>query len=162
VRALKYKDRAYIAEKAAEMMRDRILVEIDEETGEVFSPDVILPVPMHIKKRRKRGYDQAALIAKRLARCMNVPYDEYCIARKKQTSVMSSLSRDERKRNLVGAFGLAVGAAERVEGKDVLLVDDVFTTGATADACASILLEAGAANVDVFVFASGANARAKG
>jgi ComF family protein len=159
VRALKYRDQAHIADKLAEMMWDRIRSAADAETGEMCAPDLIIPVPMHIIKRRKRGYDQAALIAKRLAARMGLPYDERCIARSGQTSVMSSLRRDERKRNVHDMFALAGDAEKRVAGKDILLVDDVFTTGSTADACASVLLAAGAANVDVYTFASGANVR---
>jgi ComF family protein len=161
VRSLKYRDNPYIAEKLAKIMWERIREEIDEETGEVFTPDLILPVPMHIIKRRKRGYDQAVLMARRLSARMEVPCDENCIIRSDATSVMSSLGRSERKFNVSGAFSLAEGAEARVAGKDLLLVDDVFTTGSTADACASTLLSAGAAGVDIFVFASGMNMRIK-
>ncbi|MDR1953361.1 MAG: ComF family protein [Clostridiales Family XIII bacterium] len=161
VRSLKYRDNPYIAEKLAKIMWERIREEIDEETGEVFTLDLILPVPMHIMKRRKRGYDQAVLIARRLSERMEIPCDENCIIRDGETAVMSSLGRSERKLNVSDAFSMACGAAERVAGKNILLVDDVFTTGSTADACASVLYGAGAANVDIFVFAAGMNMQIK-
>ncbi|MDR1028387.1 MAG: double zinc ribbon domain-containing protein, partial [Clostridiales Family XIII bacterium] len=129
VRALKYRDRAYIAERLAEIMRDRILDEIDAETGEVFAPDLILPVPMYIIKKRKRGYDQAILMARRLALWLRIPCEERCLVRREATAVMSGLSRDARRRNVRDAFALREGAADRVAGRRVLLVDDVFTTG---------------------------------
>jgi predicted amidophosphoribosyltransferase len=92
---------------------------------------------------------------------MNLPCDENCIIRREETAVMSGLGRSDRKLNVIDAFSLANGAAERVAGKHILLVDDVFTTGSTADACTSTLLAAGAACVDIFVFASGMNMQVK-
>lgn len=156
VHQFKYKDKAYLGRKLAEIMYDRM-------RQEELKPDFILPVPMFKRKKRQRGYNQAAILAECLAKHMELPCDERLLVRVAETEAMSRLGALDRRRNIREVFSVPHNRAERLAGKTVLLVDDVYTTGSTADACAAALLEAGAAGVFVFTFASGANlTRAEG
>lgn len=146
----KYKDKAYLGRKLAEIMWDRI-----QEEG--INPDLILPVPMFGRKERKKGYNQAAVLAACLAAFMEKPFTGKLLIRIKETDAMNSLGAADRRRNISEAFAVRVNQKNILQGKTVLLVDDIFTTGSTADACSLTLLEAGAAKVFLFTFAAGAN-----
>ena len=92
-----------------------------------------------------------------LAKAMKKPYNGTVLVRNTETEAMSSLSAAERRRNIQEAFTIPANKREIITDKRILLIDDIFTTGSTADACASTLLEAGASKVWVFTFAAGAN-----
>ena len=106
--------------------------------------DCVTPVPLHEKELRRRGFNQAALLAKRLAALLQVPYAPL-LTKPYETLPQKTLPALERQGNLLGAF--AVEDAAAAQGKTVLLVDDVITTGATLDECAKMLKLAGAAEV---------------
>ncbi len=110
--------------------------------------DVVCPVPLHWTRYLTRGYNQAALLAKPLARELGLDYRPL-LTRKRRTRQQAKLSRDKRVQNVATAF-----AAMPAEGKRILLIDDVLTSGATSDACITTLLKAGAACVKVAVLAS--------
>jgi len=112
--------------------------------------DAITPVPMPPLRLIRRRYNQAAEIARPLATRLKIPYRPGLLARRGGES-QAGRSGAGRRRNVQGAFSVPKGA--KVEGKRILLIDDVFTTGATAEACARVLLKAGAAAVDVAVVA---------
>jgi len=132
VHALKYRGYTPVAAKLAAPL-------LAESVGGEF--DGIVPVPLHRARLRKRGFNQAALLARGLAGRMNSPVsDTLQVVRSTRDQV--ELSAAERRRNVAGAFL----AGTRTRGK-LLLVDDVFTTGATTNACAAALLRAGAAEV---------------
>lgn len=101
-----------------------------------FEPDVILPVPVHKKKKRQRGFNQAELVAKELGKLMNVSVDSNYLLRKENTVPQKELTRQQRKENLKNAFEIC--ETGKVYEK-VLLVDDIYTTGATMDAVSEIL-----------------------
>lgn len=149
IHSFKYKDKAYIGRKLAEILYDRIKIEEIEF-------DMVIPVPMYVKKQRKRGYNQAAVMAMSLAKFMEVPYEGKALVRVTETEPMSGLGALERKNNIQHAFNVE-GDKIELEGKRVLLVDDIYTTGSTVDSCASVLRAAGADKVFVITFASGAN-----
>jgi hypothetical protein len=129
---------------------------IDTGTGELSLPDMIVSVPMNEVKKRTRGYDQAEVIGAALAGRLGVPYKPGLLVRRAETSVMSSLSRAERGANTVGAFELRRGTpADCCRDRHIMLVDDVYTTGSTADACAAVLKDAGAKTITIFTFATG-------
>jgi ComF family protein len=106
--------------------------------------DMIVPVPLHWTRLWSRGYNQSAWLAAAYARLSKRPFLPQCLLRTKATSTQHGLSFAGRARNVAGAFDVS----EDVVGKAVLLVDDVYTTGATMNACAKALLRAGAAHVD--------------
>jgi ComF family protein len=112
--------------------------------------DLIVPVPMHWWRRWRRGFNQAELLASELARRTGLPLRN-AVRRKRWTPPQAGLSNSLRRKNVSNSFETAKPAA--VRGLHVLLVDDVFTTGATASACASALKRAGARRVSVLTLA---------
>lgn len=152
--AYKYGGRGYFSRKFGDMLYDRICCE-------ELEVDVIIPIPIHRKRERTRGYNQSALMAERLSDLWGVPADTKSFVRVKNTPFLRSLSPAERQARMEGAFELAGRGAERVKGKRVLMVDDIYTTGATADAFAETLTEAGAEGAWLITLASGGNRRPK-
>ena len=114
--------------------------------------DLIVPVPLHLKKLKKRGYNQSDSFAKGLAQVLEVPWEATILARTADTSTQTKKTRLERWQNVGALFSIADPGT--VYNKRVLLVDDVMTTGATLEACALVLLEAGAQEVSVAAIAS--------
>ena len=110
----------------------------------MWSPDVIIPVPIHISKYKERGFNQAGLIAQALGRAMQIPVDEEYLVRIVKTQPMKELSNRERIKNLQNAFQVR---EKVVRYRKVLIVDDIYTTGATFDACAAVLKDAGVSQV---------------
>ena len=113
--------------------------------------DVVIPVPLHRTRLRWRGFNQAALLGAALARRLNCALDVATLARVRSTASQTARDRAQRVRNVRDAF--TVRRPARVAGRRVLLVDDVMTTGATADECARVLRAAGARRIDVFTLA---------
>jgi competence protein ComFC len=112
---------------------------------EALAADVVVPVPLHRQRERERGYNQADLIAKPLARKLGLPYRAVLLVRTKPRPDKHILSLEERWDSVRGAFATRPGS--KVDNLRVLLVDDVMTTGATLDACAKALRGAGAKSV---------------
>ena len=111
--------------------------------------DFIVPVPLHWRRRHQRGFNQAGLLAKEIARRWNAPV-AHALRRTRATAAQSGLTNAKRRANLRGAFALASRFEKgALSGARVLLVDDVITTGASAAACAAVLKRAGAAHVAV-------------
>jgi competence protein ComFC len=110
-----------------------------------FGADAVVPVPLDRGRRRERGYNQAELIAKPLARLLGIPFRSYLLVRTRPRPNQLRLTRRERWETVRGAYAMHHDA--QVDKVRVLLVDDVFTTGATLDACSKALKEAGAARV---------------
>ena len=107
--------------------------------------DFIVSVPMTKRKLAERGYNQAQLIAQRLSSDIGIPYLTNALIKSKETTKQQNLSRDERKYNLAGVFEVA--KSNEINGKTILLIDDVFTTGATIEECSYALLANGAESV---------------
>ena len=112
--------------------------------------DVIVPMPLHWRKRLQRGFNQAELLAESLAQRTGIE-SVNALRRRKMTEAQAGLTRAQRRTNVAGAF--EVRRRDRVEGCHVLLIDDVLTTGATASACAAMLKRAGAKRVTVLTLA---------
>ena len=106
--------------------------------------DLVVPVPLGPKRERERGYNQAALLAAALCGRSGLPYSRSSVRRIRETRTQVGLSVGQRRENVRGAFG---ARPDLVSGKSVLLVDDVLTTGATLNACAEALKQAGAVRV---------------
>ncbi len=115
--------------------------------------DLIVPVPLSRWRLLWRQFNQAAVLARELSRHADVAMDPLLLTRARATRSQVGLTRDQRRRNVAGAFAVARSARRRVAGRNVLLVDDVITTGATVEACARVLKRAGAARVDVLALA---------
>ncbi|HXQ10869.1 MAG TPA: ComF family protein [Caulobacteraceae bacterium] len=115
--------------------------------------DAIAPVPLHRSRLLARRFNQAAEIARPLARRHRIAYLPDVLMRGRRTDSQAGKSGAARRRNVAGAFSTRTGLRRRVEGRRVLLIDDVLTTGATAEACARALRAAGARAVDVAVIA---------
>lgn len=146
VHALKYGDRldlgrpmgAWMARAGAELLAEA---------------EVIVPVPLHRMRLWRRQFNQAAVLAREVSRLSGVAWDPLALARVKPTASQVGMTRPQRVENVQGAFAVAPDRACAVAGRRVLLVDDVLTTGSTLNAAARALSRAGAASVDVLVFA---------
>ncbi|MBE6031806.1 MAG: ComF family protein [Clostridiales bacterium] len=125
--------------------------------GKIPGDVVVMAVPMHRAKRRRRGYDQAQVLGKALARHLGRPFYGDCLVRAEATAPMMSLGGHDRLRNVSGAF--TVRFPERFRDEKVLLVDDIYTTGSTVDACGKALLAAGAKEIYMVSAASGYGSR---
>ena len=121
--------------------------------------DIVVPVPLHERKLRIRGFNPSFLLVRnwpRIFEMLNgqmpvIPVDKDILARKKWTASQTGLGRKERLQNIKNAF--VVNDTSKIEGKRILLVDDVYTTGATANECAKVLLKGGSKQVDVLTLA---------
>ena len=138
---LKYAGRPGVAETMAQLMRRHV--------GE--GDGILAPVPLHRWRIWRRGYNQSALIVRALARGSGLPADLALIERTKATPPLRGLGRRERALAVRGAFRL--GRGRDVKGQAITLVDDVFTSGATANACAKLLKRSGAAQVNILCWA---------
>jgi ComF family protein len=141
---LKYSDRAELARPIARWMA-RAGADV------LADADLLAPVPLHPLRLWRRRFNQAAALAAEVSRQTGKPCDLAALFRVKATRSQVGLSRAQRAENLQGAFRVAEGAA--VRGMNVVLIDDVLTSGATANAASRVLLRAGAKRVDVLVFA---------
>lgn len=119
-----------------------LLVSFWEETP--LDADVLVPVPLHARRLRERGYNQATLLARHLGRALGLPVAQDCLHRSRYTVSQTQLNAQERSRNVEGAFTCT---GPGVHGRRVLLIDDVCTSGATLGACSSALKEGGAQSV---------------
>jgi ComF family protein len=114
-------------------------------------PDLLLPVPLASRRQRQRGFNQAGLLCEWLSPLLQMPLQKDWLLRVIDTPAQQQLDAATRKRNLRKAFALAPGSA--IHGRHIALVDDVLTTGATAESLARLLNKAGAARVDVYCLA---------
>ena len=138
IRQLKYQNAKYVALPLAQQMANCYL-------AEGFDCDLVISVPLHSKREKERGYNQAQLLAAPLAQALGLPLVSDVLIRRHETPSQTLLNRKERERNLKSAF--KANKKSKVLGKTVLLVDDVFTTGATMDSCSEVLVKAGAKQV---------------
>ena len=115
--------------------------------------DILVPVPLHRARLFQRRYNQAALLARALSRSSGLPTIPDALIRIRPTTALGDKSARERMEEVGGAFALRPARAAAIAGRRILLIDDVMTSGATADACARALLDAGAGAVDVLVAA---------
>jgi ComF family protein len=149
----KYKGKTQLAEPLGRILFYQFISAFDPQ-----SVDYVIPVPLHMKRMRKRGFNQSYLLVNRWDEWMkNIDpswegrVDRHILVRHRWTEPQTGLGRKNRKKNMKGAFGLTQPVS--VVNKRILLVDDVFTTGATVDECAGLLLKAGAEAVDVLTLA---------
>ena len=150
--AIKYKNRREYLDFYAAAMDYRF-----RTTVENWHADLLIPVPVHPSRRRSRGFNQAEELAVRLGRCWNIPVDPELLIRNKKTAPQRKLDPAERLRNLQQAFAIAP-RRERMGGAMphcVILVDDIYTTGSTLEACTRVLRTAGIQEVHGVVICIG-------
>ena len=140
---LKYGRKVAIARTMARYMAP--LVSIDT------AAPLLMPVPLHRTRLWQRGFNQSALVASELSRRLNIENDPFALMRVRRTPPLKGMSASQRRKTVAGAFRLRENAS--VAGRTVILVDDVFTTGSTAEACAKTLEKAGAARVELVSWA---------
>lgn len=143
---LKHHEVTHLGEWFAERLAEMIGKHPDD-----FNADIVVPVPLHSARRRSRGYNQAELIARPLARLLRLPCEPQLLIRTKPRPRKLILSRKERWTSVRGAY--AAAAPAKIRERHILVVDDAFTTGATIDACARALKKAGASGVIGLTFA---------
>jgi ComF family protein len=113
--------------------------------------DLIVPVPLHARRLRWRGFNQALVLAREVGRVRGLPVDPFILRRSRPTPPQTQLAEEERRKNVRGAFTLR--SEEAVADRVVLLVDDIYTSGATANECSRVLLRGGAEEVRVLTLA---------
>lgn len=113
--------------------------------------ELLIPVPLHPKKLKKRGFNQAAILAKEVSKRHQILLDLFSLCRNRDSESQTNLTYRERKDNVKDAF--SVKLSSKIKGKNILLIDDVYTTGATVNECSKVLLRAGAKKVDVLTLA---------
>lgn len=140
---LKFHGELYYARALGQLMKQRI--QTSWYINKPF-PNLIIPIPLHSKRLRERGFNQALEIAKPIAEALSIPIDYQGVTRKKATTAQSGLPADLRKRNIANAFSVS----RDYTGLTIALVDDVMTTGLTVRECARLLKKHGAARIEVW------------
>lgn len=144
VHNLKYNNGKWLAKYMAEFMK----LEFEEMAVKV---DCIIPIPLHKKRFKERGYNQSELLAKALSKKINLPLVLNNLIKVKETTTQTKLTKLERKENLNGCF--EIKNRDEIVGKNILLLDDVFTTGATTEEASRVLKSAGANKIYILTFA---------
>ncbi len=129
----------------------RLMARGCEEFLTACAIDLIIPVPLHPKRLRWRGFNQAVLLARQVSRAKGVTIDPFVLSRSRETPPQTQLAEDERRKNVRGAFML--DSKKSVRGKTFLVVDDVYTSGATVNECSRTLMAGGAKEVYVLTLA---------
>lgn len=141
---LKFNDKAYIANTFAEFMCDVI-------KKQKVELDIVIPVPIHIKRKWERGYNQSELISRFIAKELKIDHNNKDLIKYKNNLAQSTLNEENRKKNVKDVYRIRNN--KRIIGKRILLVDDIYTTGATVNECAKVLKQNGAREVIVLTIA---------
>ena len=155
IQDFKYHGKSYMSRTFSEIAFDKIKA----VCGSDLDFDLMIPVPMYPSKEKMRGYNQASLLARYTAEKLGIPFRDDILLRTRNTAPMNRLGIKDRADNLKGAFRLRYGTEKSVKGRHILLTDDIYTTGATSEACSKVLKEAGACRITVLSLASGRNQR---
>lgn len=148
IQHFKYNNKRYLARPYAKLMAE----EFNKMQKNGMKIDLIVPVPLFKLRQKKRKYNQAELIANELSKIVNIPISIYNLQRIKNTETQTNLSFKDRQKNLDKAF--TVQDKKEFKDKNILLIDDVLTTGSTADHCATILKKANAKDIYVLTLAT--------
>lgn len=143
----KFNDKAYLSN-----FFTKIIIKNEKICRKIKSYDIIIPVPIHKKRKNERGYNQSELIAKKIAKNINELelVTDYLI-KQKNTVAQSTLTKQQRKQNVKQVY--KIGNKEKIQNKKIILLDDIYTTGATAEECSKILKQNGAKEILVLTIA---------
>lgn len=128
----------------------KFMIDFFEDLKDELSIDLVVPVPLGEKRLKRRGFNQAQMLAEDIAKHFSFELNVTAVVRSKNTDTQTSMTRAERLENVKGAF--IITDKQQVRGKNILLIDDIVTTGATCDEISTILKRAGAKNVYVLAF----------
>ena len=142
----KFNEKSYIYRTFLEFIKNN-----EKICAQIKKYDIIIPVPISKKRFKQRGYNQSALIAKNLAKMLNVDYKENVLVKIKDNKPQSEMGIGERKNNVKGVY--TIKNKEKINQKKILLIDDIFTTGNTVNECARILKENSINSVGIFTIA---------
>lgn len=142
---LKYQDQLYIAAFFARFITNKL--------RNFYEYRIVIPVPMHRNKLRKRLYNQSAILARQVAKTLRLDYFPNILIKTKDTIAQSKLNRERRKQNIVNSFAVLEDYKNIIKGHNVILIDDVYTTGATVNECSKILKKAGCKKILVVTMA---------
>ena len=142
----KFNEKAYLYKTFA-----KIILKNKKIYGFLKKYDIIMCVPMHIKKKMLRGYNQSELIAKELAKKLQIEKQFNNLVKIKDTKKQSTLTKEQRKINLKNAF--QIKNSEKVKNKKVILFDDIYTTGSTVEECSKVLKRVGVSSIAVVTLA---------
>ena len=142
----KFNEKSYIYRTFLEFIKNNKKI-----CAQIKKYDIIIPVPVSKKRFKQRGYNQSALIAKNLAKTLNIDYKENVLVKIKDNKPQSEMGQDKRKSNVKGVY--TIKNKEIINQKKILLIDDIFTTGNTVNECAKVLIENSANNVGIFTIA---------
>ena len=142
----KFQDKAYIYNTFA-----KIILKNEKICGLLKKYDIIIPVPIHKKRKVQRGYNQTQLIASKISKYVEIKLCDDVLIKSKNTIAQSKLNKNKRKQNIKGAFKIL--NSEKIQGKNILLFDDIYTTGSTVNECSKILTRAGAKRIGVLTIA---------
>lgn len=117
----------------------------------IKSYDIIIPVPISKKRNKERGYNQSYLIARQIGKHFNIKVENKCLIKHKNIIEQSKLGKEERQKNIIGVYSLK--NSNRLENKKILLIDDIYTTGCTANECCKTLIKANIEYVDILTIA---------
>ena len=145
---LKYKfnEKSYIYRTFLEFIKNN-----EKICAQIKKYDIIIPVPVSKKRFKQRGYNQSSLIARNLARMLNIDYKDNVLVKIKDNKPQSEMGQDKRKSNVKDVY--KIKNKEKIYQKKVLILDDIFTTGNTVNECAKVLIENSASNVGIFTMA---------
>lgn len=142
----KFNDKPYLNELFA-----KIILKNEKICRKIKKYDIIIPVPIHKKRKNERGYNQSELIAKKLAKNLNVELVTDSLIKQKNTLPQSTLSKKQREENVKTVY--KIQNKQKIENKKIILLDDIYTTGATAEECSKILKQNGAKEILVLTIA---------
>lgn len=142
----KFNDRAYLYKTIV-----NFLLKNEKFFAILESYDTIVPVPISRKRRKERGYNQSELIAKEIARNLSIEYNNQCLFKTKNIVEQSKLNKEERQKNIQGVYELH--SPEMLQGKKILLIDDIYTTGSTVNECSKVLKQAQPKKIGVLTIA---------
>lgn len=146
--SLKYNGKTYMAPVLARIMYDAMLSELaSKKSCKLLKTDLIVPVPISRERLKKRGFNQMEKVGRHLSGLTGIPMDDNLLKRVRETTAQRALSPIERKNNMFDAFSVNPDRLKKLQGKSILLIDDIYTTGATAAECCKVMAKAGAKEI---------------